>query len=131
MDALLRRLLLTACCLVLMLPPGWCRFVSVPTAWGQEEAPKKSHRGCCDCCPRNDPQKPPPGPKQPPPRCCCYGLDWLKPNPPEKARADLALFAFTTPEASASTGVVVRRDFCLSIPGSAPPLYLLKCVWLC
>jgi hypothetical protein len=100
---------------------------------GKEESPKKSHGGCCDLCHCKDRDKPPPEPKHPTPpsRCCCYELDWLKPNPPEKPAVDLLLFAFITPVDSASTCAVVRHDLALSIPGPSPPLYLLKCVWLC
>ncbi len=131
MGAFIRRVLSTACCLVLVLPPGWCRFASARGARDEEEAPQQAHGGCCDLRHCKDREKCPPEPKHPtsPSRCCCYERDWLKPNPPEVRVVDLSLMAMVIPEES--TCAVLRNQLCLSIPGPSPPLHLLKCAWLC
>jgi hypothetical protein len=133
MGRFVLRSLLTVCCLVLALPPGWCSIVSAPVARDKEVPPKKAHSGCCDLCHCKDREKPSPEPKQPAPpsRCCCYELDWLKPNPPVTAQADLSLVAFVTPLDNIPTVAPVGYDLDLSIPVPSPPLHVLKCVWLC
>ena len=129
-----RRLILSASFLVMLLPPCWCGFVSVPTFRTTKETSKKPHSGCCDNCCCKGRKKPPPEPEQPVPpcRCCGYGceVDWLKPNPPENPVVDSALFMFFVPQDLGSTCAVVH-DADLSIPGPSPPLHVLKCVWLC
>jgi hypothetical protein len=118
---------------ILVLPPGWCRFVMVPAVSGKEQASKKAHNGCCDLCRCKEREKPRPEPKRPTPpfRCCCYELHLLKPNPPEKPVVDTWLLGPITPPDSASTGAVLRHDLGFTIPGPSPPLHVLKCVWLC
>jgi|SRR5436309_1143346 len=139
--------LILAGCVVLALPPGWCRFVYFPVVRGRDKAPavargkdearKEGPRGCCNLGRCEQPDEPAPGspkpdaPKPAPPSRCCYELDWLKPNPPAKPVVDLSLMAFVTPEDSASTCAVWRHDPGLSFPGPSPPPHLLKCVWLC
>jgi hypothetical protein len=128
------RSLLTACCLVLMLPPGWCGLVPTPAAGAKAEAAKKAPGACCEPCPCKRQRKPPPGssrPAPPPCRCYCYDLDWLKPPAPEKAEADLSPAAFVAPADCLPTYDVLRHDRDLSLPVPSPPPHVLKCVWLC
>lgn len=115
------------------MPPGWCSIVPAPVARDKEEPPKKTRGGCCDLCHCKDREKPSPEPKQPAPpfRCCCYELDWLKPNPPLTAQADLSLVAFVAPQDDIPIVAAAGYDLDLSIPVPSPPLDVLKCVWLC
>lgn len=129
---MLLRSLLTVCCLVLAMPPGWCSIVSAPVASDKEVPPNKAHGGCCDLCHCKDREKPSPEPKQPAPpsRCCCYEHDWLPPNQPVRVETNLSLVAFVT-LLNNPTVAAVRYDLDLSIPVPGPPLQVLKCVWLC
>jgi hypothetical protein len=133
MAAFICRFVLSVCCLVLVLPAGWCRFVVGPAVSAKQEASKKAPGGCCDVCRCKEREKPRPEPKHPtaPSRCCCYELDWLKPNPPEKPVVDLSLMALPWPVDSASACSLLWYDPIRSIRGASPPLRLLKCVWLC
>ena len=133
MGTFVLRSLSATCCLVLLLPPGWCSIVCAPVVESKGEGPKKTHGGCCDLCPCQDREKPPAEPNKPAPpsRCCCYELDWLKPKPPPRPVVDLSLFAFVTPADRAPTSATVRHELDLSIPVPSPPVHVLKCVWLC
>lgn len=126
------RSLLTVCCVVVVLSPGWCSTVAAPVTGSTEEPTKQAPGGCCELCHCKDREKPPPEPKQPAPpsRCCCYELDWLQPNQPVTVEADPLLVAFVTLLDNPSV-VAVGYDLDQSIPVPAPPLHVLKCVWLC
>jgi hypothetical protein len=89
-------------------------------------------------CPCEQPDEPAPdspkpdSPKPAPPSsCCCYDLDWLKPSPPQKVKADMSVVAFLPLTSGLPPGAVLPDQLGLSIPGPSPPLHLLKCVWLC
>jgi hypothetical protein len=128
-----RNSLILATSLVLVLPPGWCRFVCLPIIRSAKAESPQSHGGCCDLCHRQDREEPAPEPPKPPPpsRCCCYELDWLKPTPPKKIEADLSLAAYLTPMHDLPPRAVRPDGLGLSLPGPSPPLHILKCVWLC
>jgi hypothetical protein len=133
MAVFIGQVLFTASSLLLLLPPNWCSFMCHQAAFGTQEVPKKTCRGCCDLGHCRGREQPPPEPNHPslPSGCCSFEIDWLKPNPPEKPIIDLSLPTFVVPKDSDSKCVAVRLDPDLSVPGPSPPLHLLKCVWLC
>ena len=124
---------MTVCCLVLAMPQGWCGHLPALRGKVTGEAPKKLHGGCCDLCHCEDSEKPPPEPEAPAPpsRCCCYELDWLKPNPRVAVEADAALVGFVERVVGTLPHVSAPLEQGLTIHAPAPPIHLLKCVWLC
>lgn len=129
----LSRVVIAVSALTLILPPGWCSFVSFKKVEPRHETPTKVNGNCCDLCHCRKQEKPPaPIPELPPrTRCCCYELDWLKPPLSEQVDDDLT---FSVPldltgQRFAPYAICAAAD--LSLPVPSPPLHVLKCVWLC
>jgi hypothetical protein len=133
MRSLVLRTLLTACCIVLALPAGWCCYVSPRRLDEGKELPTTTHAGCRDLCGCQDREQPPPPPSEPsfPWECCCYELNGLLPPAPERADCDLSLPVLLPVAATGTCWEMSRPALDLSLPVPSPPLHVLHCVWLC
>jgi hypothetical protein len=131
------RVLVLACCLPLVLPPGWCCW-GLPGGPSPAKAGPQTADGLC-CCHVND--EPPSDGKRPEPHrnprlkyCPCTDRNTIKQSvvTVEKASVSVAFIAmpFASGPLSVAAGIGDGSD---STPIRPPPclLHVLNCVWRC
>lgn len=146
MRGFLLSLVNLACSLLLLLPQGWCCFITAGRCCGQKPLlashlpPSTTPSACTQCvgrcvCPKKgkQPLAPAHGPEQRKPPCqslCCEPLTAVAPkiDPPGLDLAAAGFEVTFTPLPLASP-----KSVRVNVPprSAFPPLNVLHCVWLC
>lgn len=134
---MVRYLLVFACSLILMLPPGWCcHVVTLPCCarHGETTASGSKDNCCSSCCgeeTKTSTEHQTPTPKPPTGRsCCCDPQPTLRSNT-NPSLVDLAVVAPTIEVVTTVDWTVSAQTAVSGGEFTSAPLHLLHCIWLC
>jgi hypothetical protein len=133
MRRIVANILCFICCIILVMPQGWCCFFSPLPCCKAESAccevakPVKPNCCCCEKTPTDTEESAPQPIKLKCPKCI---HDVLKPT--AKVVVDFDLFCIGLLEFDVASAVAtISPNAIVSLFGDGPPLHLQLCIWRC